>query len=164
MQPGSRERRSLFGSRAAKRATLPNVRRRSSTYQKGVAGPSPTYLVENGVTYPARNRRRSVTKVVNFSLQMGSAKTPADRLGHGAPGISFDLAPWLQLQCARYASAGIVGVLALPQHQPDRRAGQVERLAQRVDQIAPVRIGQLARLGGEEREARRPRVDLGDVA
>src|SRR6266404_1823134 len=61
-------------------------------------------------------------------------------------------------------SARIVGVLALAQHHPDRGAGEVEFLAQRVDEIAPIGIGEVCGLRGEQREARRAGVDLGHVS
>jgi hypothetical protein len=61
---------------------VPQSEQRPSTYvdeaqiyQKGVTGPSPTYLVETELLTQDRNRRRSVTKVVNFSVQMVSAKS-----------------------------------------------------------------------------------------
>ena len=40
-------------------------------------------------------------------------------------------------------SARRVGILAFAQHHADRHAGQVEALAQAVDQVAPVAVRQL---------------------
>jgi hypothetical protein len=43
-------------------------------------------------------------------------------------------------------SSGLIGVLSLAQHHADRSAGQVEILAQCVDEIAPIGIRELPRL------------------
>src|SRR5213595_1221749 len=57
-------------------------------------------------------------------------------------------------------SARVVGVLALAQHHADRGAGQIELLAQPVDEIAPIRIREVCGFRSEECEGRRAGVDL----
>src|ERR1700730_8994265 len=52
------------------------------------------------------------------------------------------------------SSARVVGVLALAQHHPDRGAGQVEILAQRIYEITAIRIGKVCGFRGEECEGR----------
>src|ERR1700730_1352848 len=61
------------------------------------------------------------------------------------------------------SSARVVGVLALAQHHPDRGAGQVEILAQRVDEVAPIGVREVCGFRGEQRKGRWAGVDLGHV-
>src|SRR3984893_2166470 len=61
------------------------------------------------------------------------------------------------------SSAHIVGVLALAQHHSDRGAGEVEFLAQRVDEVTPIGIREICGFRGEECEGRWAGVDLGHV-
>src|SRR6266850_5421739 len=68
-------------------------------------------------------------------------------------GAGSSFLPALREQRA-VSSARVVGVLALAQHHPDRGAGQVKGLAQRVDEIAPIGIGEVCGFRGEEREGR----------
>src|SRR6185312_11470181 len=54
-------------------------------------------------------------------------------------------------------------ILLLAQRQADRRTGQVERLAQTVNEIALVGVRHRVGAGAEQDEARRPALGLGDV-
>src|SRR5262249_23670196 len=56
-----------------------------------------------------------------------------------------------------------VGIGLLPQGEADRRAGQIERRAQPVDEIAAIGLGDRAGARAEHHEARRPCLHLRDV-
>src|SRR5215831_6696144 len=56
-----------------------------------------------------------------------------------------------------------VGILLLAQREPDRRTGQIERIAQAVDQVTTVVVGYGVRAAGEQYEAWRPALRLGNV-
>ena len=62
-----------------------------------------------------------------------------------------------------YLSFG-VRILPRPQQEAHRRALQFESLAQAVLQIAQIGLGQRLQLVAEQREGRRPRLELGHVA
>src|SRR5690349_2907864 len=51
-------------------------------------------------------------------------------------------------------------ILLFAQRQPDRRAGKLESLAQRVDQIAPVVVRHRIGAAAEQDEGRRPALGL----
>ena len=67
------------------------------------------------------------------------------------------------VKVAPLSLASRIGIGLLAQRQPDRHAGQVERLAQRIDQIPPVCIADGFGAGAEHDEARWPGFGLGDV-
>src|SRR5436305_4323723 len=54
-------------------------------------------------------------------------------------------------------------VVLLAQGQPDGRAGKIERVAQTVDEVAPVIVRHRVGARAEQHEARRARLGLGDV-
>src|SRR5215468_7458499 len=56
-----------------------------------------------------------------------------------------------------------IWILLFPQRQPDRRAGQIEGLAQAVDQVALIVVGHRVGTAAEQDEARRPALGLGQV-
>src|SRR5262245_45689714 len=100
-----------------------------------------TSLGSTGMTMPSASMSsRTVTKM--------KANPAWRRVRPGALGSGFAAGVWIGL---------------LPQGQADRRAGQVECLAQAVHQIALVRRGNRVGTGAEHDEARRARLHLGDV-
>src|ERR1044071_7954023 len=93
-----------------------------------------------------------------------SSSTVMNRKTNAAP----EMVGWVSVMgaCAVSASGGFasgIRVLLFAQRQPDRGAGQIERLAQAVDEIAAVDVRHRVGAAGEEDKARRATLGLGQI-
>src|SRR5271169_3468641 len=95
---------------------------------------------------------RRFSTMIRSICGLGSSFLPVSPVVQGRPDRVAAGSPW------------VVGVLPLAQHHADGRPGQIELAPECVDEVAPIGIGELARLRGEQGESGGSGIDLGDIA
>src|ERR1700756_3733150 len=120
---------------------------------------SPAVSLRTGYRLPAG---RALPRVSMYLICWALSWVRSSILG----AVSNFLPALREAQCCRGREAArstpLIRVFSLAQHHPDRCAGKIEFLAQRIDQILPVGVGELSRPRSEKSESRRSCIGLSD--